>query len=578
MLVFISLMIIGIASYWLLLSIANTVLSLELSLVKISVAFFLGTLVAIFIYKMHGNIHVMVGKIFRRQSYDYYQKLSEYVDKIHSVFNLREQSRSLLILITEVLGCKQACLLFLEDGGEDYIALLGEPDSEDNPLLSLRFNGEDPIVEYIKREQKLIARDSMANLPELHNLWHTGKIGINGAEILVPLISRDRLIGILVLGERQSGNYSLEDFRLLESVANRVAVSMEKEYLREQLSKREEELSAINRASAIITSSLVTHEVFDSFVDELRMVVDVSWASIVLTDANAHYILALSSEAGIAWKVEDQWPIKGTAIEWTVTHKKTIVESDLSQKSSFIVPDPFLKQQVQSIAYLPLIAKGRAIGNLIVASRRPHAYNRRHIILLERLVSQIAMPIENTQVFAEAEEKARIDELTGLLNRRSLNEVITSEIKRYSRYGGVFSLIILDLDSFKAFNDNHGHLVGDTLLREIGSIVKTTIRSSDQAFRYGGDEFAVLLPNTPVDDAYQVAERVRKEIASMVIVGYNPVTASLGLAGWPVDGIEANEVIAVADAALYHAKRNGGNKSYSSSLTIRHQPATGTVN
>ena len=113
-------------------------------------------------------------------------------------------------------------------------------------------------------------------------------------------------------------------------------------------------------------------------------------------------------------------------------------------------------------------------------------------------------------------------------------------------------------------------MVGDTLLREIGSIVKTTIRSSDQAFRYGGDEFAVLLPNTPINDAYLVSERVRKEVASMVIINYNPVTASLGLAGWPVDGVEANEVIAVADAALYHAKRSGGNKSYSSSLTIRH--------
>ena len=127
-------------------------------------------------------------------------------------------------------------------------------------------------------------------------------------------------------------------------------------------------------------------------------------------------------------------------------------------------------------------------------------------MLLEQLASQIALPVENSRLYAKAEEKARIDELTGLLNRRALNELITNEIARHSRYGGVLSIIILDLDSFKAFNDNYGHLAGDKLLREIGSITKRAIRSSDQAFRYGGDEFAILLPQTTINAAHDVAD------------------------------------------------------------------------
>ncbi|GAH05505.1 unnamed protein product, partial [marine sediment metagenome] len=160
----------------------------------------------------------------------------------------------------------------------------------------------------------------------------------------------------------------------------------------------------------------------------------------------------------------------------------------------------------------------------------PNAYSQRHIMLLEQLASQIAMPVENSRLYAEAEEKARTDELTGLLNRRSLDEMIASEIGRHSRYGGVFSIIILDLDSFKAFNDNYGHLAGDKILRQVGSIMKSTIRGADQAFRYGGDEFAILLPQTTIEAASEVAGRVRQQIASEVKTGRIPITASLGLA------------------------------------------------
>ena len=238
-----------------------------------------------------------------------------------------------------------------------------------------------------------------------------------------------------------------------------------------------------------------------------------------------------------------------------------MVEFDLSKESRFAAAEPYLKQGVRSIVCLPLIAEDRAIGSLIVANRHQNAYSQRHMMLLEHISSQIAMHIENSQLYAEVKEQARIDGLTGLLNRRSLDEMMASEINRHSRYGGVFSLIILDLDSLKAINDSFGHLVGDNLLVKIGSIIKNKIRSADQAFRYGGDEFAVLLPNTSIDAANQVAERIRKQVASEAIVDNVSVTASLGLASWPVNGAVSNEVIEAADAALYLAKRDGGNRS-----------------
>jgi len=491
------------------------------------------------------------------------QKLSDFVSRMHNLFGLQEQGRELVTFAIRSIGCKHACLLFLDVDGEDFTALVCHPKSEDNPLSSLRLSKQNPIVKYLRREKKLLTRESLTTVSEFRSLseQEAEEIKLGETELCMPLISRGRLIGILVLGKKKSGRYSLENVSLLEDVADRVAVNMEKEYLREQLSNRERELAVINRSSTIMISSLDIQGVFGSFVEEIRKVVDVSWAAVVLIGDNGLFFLALSSEIGSAWKVGERVPIRGAATEWVVAHKKAIVESDLLQESMFVTGERHLKQGVRSIVCLPLIAKGRAIGSLSVGSRHPNAYSKRHIMFLEHLASQIATPIENAQLYAEVVEKARIDGLTGLLNRRSLDEVMASEINRHSRYGGVFSLIILDLDNLKAFNDNYGHLAGDNLLRETGSLMRNSIRSADQAFRYGGDEFTILLPNTSIDAANQVAERIRKRVASKVTAGNIPVSASLGLASWPANGIGANEVIAAADAALYQAKRDGGNRS-----------------
>lgn len=565
-----SLGIIGAASYGLLFFIFHTLLRFDMDLTATLVAPAIAIVVAIFVFKLRGYLFTTMGKAFQGQSYDYRHKLADFADKIHNVFSLQEQGGELLTLVTKAVGSKRARLLFLEAGSEDFAVRFVEPDRKDSPSSNLRFSGQSLIVEYLKRERKLLTRENLEIMPEFRGLWEQEKeeIKAHDIEMFMPLISRDRLIGILVMDKKQSGRYSLEDLKLLEDINNRVAVSLEKEYLRERLREREEELSVINRSSAVITSSLDIQEIYDGFVEELKKIIDVNWAAVVLIEENKLYFLAVFSEVSLPWKARQRIPIKGTATEWVANNRKSMVEPDLSQESKFVTGHQYLKQGIRSLAYLPLIAQGEVIGSLIVGSQHPNAYNQRQIRLLEQLASQIAMSVENSRLYAEAEEKARIDELTELLNRRSLDELITSEISRHSRYGGVLSLIILDLDSFKAYNDNYGHPAGDKLLKRIGSILKSSIRNTDQAFRYGGDEFAILLPNTPIDATNQVAERIRNRIASELESGSIQITASLGLAGWPADGLGPTEVIAAADAALYTAKRSGGNQSRYTSETL----------
>jgi diguanylate cyclase (GGDEF)-like protein len=562
--------IIGIASYWLLIVALHALFNFELDLKASFAATVAGFLVAIFIYRLRGFLFELMNRVFQGPSYDHRQKLSDFAYTIQNVFSLKKQGGDLLTLLTRAIGIRQACLLFPEAGSADFSAQFTESRDRDCDLSNLKLREGHPIIKYLEQERKPLTRQNLDVLPDFLGLWQQEREEIKSKEIelFMPLISRGNLIAILVLGKKQSGRDLLEDFRLLEDVTGRVAVSMEKEYLREQLREREEELSLINRSTAIIASSLDIQEIYDSFIEELKKVVDVSWAAIVLVEESGLCFSALSSEIGTDWQVGEKVPLEGSGTEWVITHKEAIYEPDIERESRFLTVHRYRRWGLRSIVHLPLIAKGNGIGSFIVASRQPDAYSQRHIMLLEQLAAEIAMPVENTQLYAKAEEKARVDELTGLLNRRSLDEMIDSEINRHSRYGGVFSLAIMDLDSFKLFNDNYGHLTGDRLLRQAGSIIKSTMRNSDHAFRYGGDEFAVLLPQTNIDAARQVAERIRRKIAQKVDSSDIQITASIGLASWPTDGIGHTDIIAAADAALYRAKRSGGNQSHCAASTL----------
>jgi len=562
-----SLAVIGTLTFWLLLMVLHSIFNFQLDLLASSIATAVAFFVAIFIYRVRGHLFELMSRAFQGSSYDYHQRLNVFTNRIHNVFSLKEQGGELLTLIIKALNIKQACLLFPEASSEEFKTQFVEPKDEDSHLFNLRLRAGNPIIKYLEREQKSLHRENLNILPAFLGLWPQEKEEIESKKItmFVPLISRDRLIAILVLGEKKSGKYSLEDLSIIENATSRVAVSMEKEYLREQLREREEELSVINSSSVILSSSLDIQEIFGSFVEELKKVVDVSWATIVLIEDKSLCCMALSSPEKSAYQVGERLPMEGTGTGWVVTQKKAFIEPDLAQERCFTTEEYFYQQGLRTVVYLPLLAKGRVIGSFIAASQRPNAYSQRNLKLLEQLASQIAMPLENSQLYARAEKKARVDELTGLLNRRSLDEMIDSEISRHSRYGGAFSLAILDLDSFKTFNDTYGHLAGDKLLRDVGNNIKGAIRNADHAFRYGGDEFAVLLPQTTIDAAFQVAERVRNQIAKGLDSGKIPITASIGLASWPDDGISHTDIIAAADVTLYRAKRSGGNQSFCAS-------------
>jgi diguanylate cyclase (GGDEF)-like protein len=554
--------LIGVAIFAAILIIGHFAFGLELTALTMTYPTIAAVIVWIAIYYFRPMFLKKIDQMFYRERYDHRKELLEFVsNKMRAVNGLEELSEGFLTPLVKTLECQQAMVLLPEKPGDDFKSRFAKSGGNVHNLSSeLTIRRESPLLECLKHDYA--TRKDLDLQPVLRGIRDSEKTALAraGIEMLFPLENRGILIGILAISGKKSGKFTLEDIQLCESISNTVAITLEKEQYQTELVKREKQLSIINRLSSVINSSLNMNEVYNTFISGLKEAVEIEYASIGTIDNGQLLFTAVYSPDKVPFKVGDFFDLKGSGIEWIVITKKFIAFPNQAPEKQARHIDQLHQLGIGSMVFLPLISKDEVIGILSLGKSSPQQYEIEQINLLEQLASQIAASLANSQLYSGAENRARIDELTGLFNRRNFDESLSREIHRHFRYGNMLSLIMMDLDQFKGYNDANGHVRGDRLLKKLAHLIARSSREVDLCFRYGGDEFAIILPNTSIEHAEIVAERVRGLVEQAMVEENVLVRVSIGVAGWPNDGITPEDLITSADQALYYSKRTGGNR------------------
>lgn len=328
--------------------------------------------------------------------------------------------------------------------------------------------------------------------------------------------------------------------------------------------RRNDEFASMIEIGKALTSTLDIHAILETIMKQVeRLIKPKTWSLLLVDRESGDLIFEIAVST-----VSDQ--LKGVRLErgkgiagWVAENGQPLLIPDVSKDDRFSGQfDQKLLFTTHSIICVPMKIKDQVIGVIeLINSFEELDFEESDILLISAIADFAAIAIENARNYERINELVVTDDLTGLYNSRQFGQLIENEVKRSGRYGEQFSLIFLDLDHFKGINDTHGHLVGSRMLGEFGRLIGKQIRSSDMAARYGGDEFAIILPHTGKEQAVKMANNLLDAMKQTRFVADDStpiaLTASFGVATFPVDAENRADLIRAADVAMYDAKAAG---------------------
>jgi len=388
-----------------------------------------------------------------------------------------------------------------------------------------------------------------------------GTDDVDESMLVVPMAYDGVVVGVITLSKLGLRQFDDDDQRLLLILADQAATALESARLLARSQALAGELRRLLDMSSQLSGSLDPRQVASLMAHHLVSAMAVDECIISYWDRPNQLVVTFgfAPEAGVE-RPQPTFDISGYPVTLQVLEQRVPVTIDADDPNADPAEVRLLRADGhRSLVMLPLVVKGQSIGLVELMSRTAVGLDPERLELARTMANEAAMALENARLYEEARALADRDPLTGFYNHRYVHQRLAEEVGRSARARRPLSVLMLDLDKFKLVNDSFGHLYGDRVLVWTAEIIRSTLRSTDIAARYGGDEFAIILPETSAEAARSAADRVQAAFAKAAHIGEGgeeiEVSMSVGAATFPADGHTATELIAFADAALYRNKR-----------------------
>lgn len=382
------------------------------------------------------------------------------------------------------------------------------------------------------------------------------------SEMTAPLMLRDECLGALNVESRRPSAFGEADLDLLETLGARAASAIHNARL--HAAEREQRVLAdtLRDITLALASELNTDAILDVLLDQVARVTPYDSASILLYEPQSQRLYTGRSRGYDRLGLEQEMRAFSAPLtdfpnmDRMARTRRPEVVADIHPQAEWVVKP--VSGRIRSWAGAPIVARGQLLGFLSLDKLEAGFYTPDMADRLEIFAAAAGLALENARLYAEQQRLAITDGLTGIANRRQFDLVLARELARSQRFSRPLGLIMIDLDDFKQFNDAHGHLAGDELLKRVALLLSQSVRAMDSVARYGGEEFTVVLPETDTAEAGQVAERLRAVVAGLPMgSGAGTVTISLGVAVTHQPDQTPEALLRATDLALYEAKRAG---------------------
>jgi diguanylate cyclase (GGDEF)-like protein len=394
---------------------------------------------------------------------------------------------------------------------------------------------------------------------------HLSEFGV-ASLLAVPYALVGEAVGVVLLYSHTPRALIPGDLRIVQELAANAALAIQHNQFATQARQQAEEQTALLRVSKAVISGKDLHVILAEIARASLGFEGVEGCRILLWHKERDRFEIGATQSVRDWQtyyqISDQYPAADWPTYRTIMKDKTargylVTDQELSARERA----NHVADQIQSIHSFPILIGDDIVGVLSLLSRTRRRFGPTAVRIGHELAAQSAHAIDRARLFGQLRRRAETDGLTGLLNHRAAFETLDRELAAARKLDESLSIIIVDLDDFKLFNDTHGHLTGDQVLIEVAGALTDASRSRDYVARYGGDEFLLILPGTTRELASHVAERLlRKMDGTTVHVSKMnlPIRVSVGVATFPQDASNRQELIAYGDAAMYSAKECGG--------------------